>query len=134
MLKKVLIAGVVVFVLWSILDFVLHAVILGSSYASRPAFFRAGDEMKTVLMQVVGLLASFAFVWVYGFFKKKTVATGLLYGAIFGVGAGASMGYGTYAVMPIPYVWALSWFLGTLVAAVLGGLVVGLIVREPAGN
>jgi len=38
------------------------------------------------------------------------------------------MGYGTYSVMPIPYIMALVWFLGTLVEAVLGGLLAGLMV------
>jgi hypothetical protein len=134
MWKRVLISGVVVFILWTILDFVLHAVLLGPSYAAKPEFWRPEGEMKTVLMQVVTLLAAFAFVCVYAFFKRKTLGNGLLYGAIFGVGAGASMGYGTYSVMPMPYTWALAWFLGTLVASILGGLVVGLIVREPAAD
>jgi len=40
-------------------------------------------------------------------------------------------GYGTYSVMPIPYFMALGWFLGTLVQALAGGWIIGLIIREP---
>jgi hypothetical protein len=40
------------------------------------------------------------------------------------------MGYGTYAFMPIPYMLALVWFLGTLVEYVAGALLAGVIIRE----
>jgi hypothetical protein len=53
-----------------------------------------------------------------------------IYGLLFGVAMGIGMGYGTYAVMPIPYSMALTWFLGTVVEATVGGLLAGLIVRS----
>ena len=37
------------------------------------------------------------------------------------------MGLGTYAVMPIPGSLAWAWFLGTVVEAVVAGMLVGLI-------
>ena len=71
------------------------------------------------------------FVLIYAlFFGKKGVGTGLAYGGLFGIGAGISMGYGTYSVQPIPYMMALSWFLGTLVEGILAGLIVGAIIKD----
>jgi hypothetical protein len=58
------------------------------------------------------------------------VPTGLKYGLLFGLGAGVSMGYGSYSVMPIPYHMAFTWFLGSVVEATVGGLILGAIVRD----
>jgi hypothetical protein len=40
------------------------------------------------------------------------------------------MGYGSYSVMPIPYHMALTWFLGSVVEASVGGMIAGLIIKE----
>ena len=63
---------------------------------------------------------------------NRSVGTGLKYGLVLGVATGMSMGYGTYAVMPLPYVLALSWFLATVVQSGVAGLLVGLIVTDEA--
>jgi hypothetical protein len=39
------------------------------------------------------------------------------------------MAYGSYAVMPIPYAMALTWFLGSVVKITIGGLILGAIVK-----
>lgn len=76
------------------------------------------------------LVAAFFFAYIYAkFFGEKSVGTGLKHGLLFGIGTGISFGYGTYAVMPIPYNLALSWFLGSVVEATVGGLLTGLILK-----
>lgn len=42
------------------------------------------------------------------------------------------MGYGSYSVMPMPYSMAFTWFLGVLIEATLGGLVIGVMLRDKA--
>ena len=54
----------------------------------------------------------------------------MTYGLLLGISWGISMGYGSYSVMPIPYHMALAWFLGTVVEMTLGGLLLGLIIKE----
>jgi len=49
---------------------------------------------------------------------------------LYGAGYGISMGYGSYSFMPIPYSLALIWFLGTVVELTIGGVLLGLIVKE----
>ena len=58
------------------------------------------------------------------------MTAGTMYGLIWGIAAGVSMGYGTYAVMPIPYYMALTWFLGTVVEGVVAGVITAAIVKE----
>lgn len=52
------------------------------------------------------------------------------YGFLYGIAVGVGMGYGTYSVMPIPYFMALTWFLGSVLEATLGGLLLGIIIRK----
>jgi hypothetical protein len=88
-------------------------------------------EMKTGLMYVTVLVAAAAFVFIYArFITNKGVKTAVLYGLVYGIGAGVPMGYGSYSVMPIPYVMAFVWFLGSVVEATIGGLVAGLIINK----
>jgi hypothetical protein len=130
-MKRVLLAVVAVFLAWSVLDFVIHGVILASSYAATPALWRPMNEMKTSVMYISVLVAALCFVLVYTlFFARKGISTGLRYGVLFGVGVGVSMGYGSYSVMPIPYHMALTWFLGSVVEAAVGGVILGAIVRK----
>lgn len=130
-MKRIVLAVLAVFVTWSVLDFVIHGLILGSAYAATPALWRPMDEMKTSLMYFTILVAAASLVVIYArFIADKGIKTAVLYGLVLGIGYGISMGYGSYSVMPIPYTMAFVWFLGTVVEMTAGGLVVGLIVKK----
>lgn len=131
MSKKGIYATAAIFVAWSVLDWLIHGVLLASAYASTPNLWRPQEEMILWLIYFASLVGAGTFVYIYDrFFADKGVGTGVAYGIVFGIGAGISMGYGSYAVMPLPYSIALGWFLGTLVEATVAGLLVGLIVKE----
>lgn len=128
---RVAIATAAVFVVWEILDFVIHSLILGGAYADTAALWRPEAEMKMALMFGVVLVAALSFVMIYDrLIRKRGMVTGLSFGLWFGLATGISMGYGTYAVMPIPYSMAAVWFWGTLVQGAVGGVIVGWIIRE----
>jgi len=128
---RVIGAIVALFVAWSAMDFVIHGILLMPLYEKTQDLWRPQEEYKFGLMYVVTLVSAGAFVLVYAlFFKRMTVMTGLKYGLLFGVGAGISMGYGTYTYMPIPYYLALSWFLGCLAKGLVAGGIVGAMVVE----
>ncbi len=130
-MKRTILAVLAVFVTWSVLDFIIHGLILGSAYAATSALWRPMAEMKTGLMYVTVLIAAAAFVFIYArFIAEKGVKTAVLYGLVFGIGEGTAMGYGSYSVMPIPYSMAFVWFLGSVVEAAIGGLVAGLIIKK----
>ena len=133
MTKRIIFATLAVFVTWAILDFLIHGMMLGSTYQATAMLWRPMEEMKTGLMYLVLLLSALVFVTIYArLISPKNVARGLGYGLLFGVGTGISMGYGTYSVQPIPYYMALTWFLGTAIEATVAGLLTGLIVTEEA--
>lgn len=131
MTKKLLLAFVAVFIAWQVLDFVIHNILLMKAYEASASMWRPMAEMKMGLMIFVCAVSAFIFVWVYAkFVSPKSMMIGLQYGLILGVSYGIGMGYGTYAVQPLPYNIALSWFLGTIVEMGVAGLLTGLIVKE----
>ena len=120
-----------VFITWSLLDVVIHGIILSSAYAASPQLWRPREEMKMGLMYVTVLTKAAVFVSIFTWWiSDKGMKSALSYGLLFGIGTGISMGYGSYAVMPMPYFMAMIWFLGTIVESVAAGWITGLI----AGN
>jgi hypothetical protein len=130
-MKRTVLAVLAVFVAWSVLDVVLHVGILTSAYAASAQLWRPMPEMKMWLMHATVLIYAATFVCIYAMFiTEKSVKTALNYGILFGIGSGISMGYGSYSVMPLPYVIAISWCLGRLVEAVVAGWITGVIVKK----
>ena len=130
MTKRVVLAILAVFVVWAALDFVIHGLILGSTYASMPQLWRPQNEMKLGVMYLALLIGAVGFVAIYDrFIDDKGLRNALSYGLWFGLATGVPMGYGTYSVQPIPYSMALTWCLGTIVEAAVAGLVIGVILR-----
>ena len=131
MTKKAVLSAVAVFVAWAVMDFIIHGLILRSSYEATAYLWRPMDEMKMGLMYLTILVSAAAFVYIYvRLIEPKAIDAGLKYGLLFGMGVGISMGLGSYSVMPIPYDMALVWSLGSLAQGAVGGLLVGLIIRN----
>ena len=130
-MKRAILAVGVIFVLWSVLDFVIHGIVLSKAYEATAALWRPMDEIKMYPIYSSPFLLAVAFVLIYVLFiEGKRVGTGVKYGLLFGLGVGIATGYGTYAVMPIPYNMAFTWFLGTVIESTLAGLMVGLVVKD----
>jgi hypothetical protein len=130
-MKRIAIAVLAVFVAWSVLDFVIHGLILESTYEATARLWRPMAEMKMGTMYLAVLVNALAFVCIYGLLvAKKGIGSGVKYGLLFGLGTGFSMGFGTYSFMPIPLYLALVWFIGTVVETLVGGIIVGSIIRK----
>ena len=130
-MKKTILSILAVFFAWSVMDFVIHGVILKASYEATAHLWRPMAEMKMGLMHVVVFIAASVFVLIYAWLiGGKSLARGLKYGLLYGLAAGVSMGYGSYSYMPITYHIALVWFLGSLVEMTVAGLIVGAIIKE----
>ncbi|EDN66687.1 conserved hypothetical protein, membrane [Beggiatoa sp. PS] len=130
MIKKLILGTLAVFVIWSAIDFLIHVVILGPSYLETANLWRPMEEMKMGILHLAGFVSATAFTAIYTYLiSAKCLKTSALYGVLIGIAFGVSMGYGTYSVMPIPYLMALTWFIGMIVEGLLGGLALGLIIK-----
>ena len=77
-MKRYLLAVLAVFVAWSVMDFVIHGIILASAYASSPQLWRPMAEMKMGQMYGTVLVAAAAFVGIYAWFiAERSVKRGL---------------------------------------------------------
>jgi len=130
MLKQTIWAVIAVFIIWSILDFLIHGVFLKSTYQDTANLWRPEDEMNMPLMSIVTLVFTICFVTIYSYLiEPKSLSTGIKYGLILGIAMGVSMGFGSFCYMPIPLSLAFSWFIASLVEITLAGVIVGLMVR-----
>ena len=128
---RILLAILAVFAAWSVLDFVMHGVVLAAAYQATAQLWRPMNQMKMIVLHVTTLIAAIAFVIIYvRLISPKDVIRGLEYGLLFGIATGVSMGFGTYSVMPIPLYMAIVWLIGSIVEMALGGIIVGAIIKE----
>jgi hypothetical protein len=130
MLKRPLIAIVVIFITWSILDFIIHGIFLQATYEATANLWRPMEDMDMPLMYAVTLVYTVCFVMIYAIFvTDKSLTAGIQFGALFGIAAGISMGFGSYTYMPIPLSLAWSWFAGTLFESIVAGALASLILK-----
>ncbi len=131
MLKRATFAVIAVFIAWSILDFLIHGVLLQPTYEATANLWRPKDEMNMPLMSFVTLVFTICFVAIYGLLvEQKSLVSGIKFGVLFGLAMGISMGFGSYSYMPIPLSLAWSWFLGNWIKALTAGAIVGTIMRS----
>ncbi len=130
---RAIIAIVAVALSWVVIDFVIHGLILSSAYQATAALWRPMGEMMMGLMYFCTLIASVCFVLIYALLiSSKSLASGVIYGLIYGVGTGFVFAFGSYAVMPISLKLAVVWFAGTLCEFVVAGLLTAAIVKPAA--
>ena len=131
MTKRTIWAVVAVFISWSILDFILHGLLLRSTYEATANLWRPMDQMNMPLMYLVTLVFSTCFVLIYSHMVgQKSVASGIRFGVLFGLATGISMGFGSYSMMPIPLALAWSWFVGSWIEAIAAGAIAGVIIKS----
>ncbi|NOX38292.1 MAG: hypothetical protein GXO78_12240 [Calditrichaeota bacterium] len=133
MVKKYVVSVIAIFVVWSVLDYIIHSLILSPIYAQTAQLWRPMGEMKMGLMYLVTILSAIFFVGIWAFLiPQKDLTNGLKYGLLFGLAFGISMGYGTYSFMPIPYALAIGWFLGTVLELLVAGALLGVLFKADA--
>ena len=133
MLKRFVVASIAVCFAWVILDIIIHSVLLTKTYEATADLWRPMEEMKTALMNVVKQIAAICFVAIYAcLISPKSMRSGIKYGLLWGIGTGIGMGFGTYSVMPIPLSLGVTWFIGTIVEAVVAGIITAAIIKEAA--
>jgi len=131
MTKQMIWAVLSIFVVWLILDFALHRILLRSIYDATSNLWRPMNQMNLPLVYLVMLVLIISFVLIYGLLiEQKSVAYGIKFGALFGLALSISAGFGTYIHMPIPLMLAWSWFLGGWVKAVAAGAIVGALIKQ----
>ncbi len=118
----------------AVIDMVLHNVILMDAYQQTMHLWRSEAEIKGLSWLIwAGYLvfASF-FVWIFakGYEKDKSgLEQGLRFGVLAGLLVNTAYSMMCYAVMPLPVVIPVAWFLGGMVECIVAGVIAGLIYK-----
>ena len=137
--KKFWIAFVVVFIVLEILGYLVHGVMLASTYESEEIkeVFRTMEEMDSRMW--IMILTDLIWVYFFTFFfvkgyENKGIMEGVRYGVYMGIFVSLVFSYQNYVVLPIPYLLALQWFIYGFVISVILGVIAALIYSPAAAE
>ena len=130
MIKRTLSAGLLIFLVWGAIDYILHELILKPPYMASAHLWRAQSEMNYPLIYLVVIILIACFVTIYSrFVSPRSLATAIGFGSLYGLATGVAVGFGTYIHMPVPLTLAWGWFLGGSAKGIAAGAIVGSIIR-----
>ena len=131
MAVRPLLAALAILVAWTLLDFLLHRLLLAPLYDASPGLWRPFEQMNVALIYAVTFVLIGVFVGIYKFLvRPKSLRAGLLLGAFLGLALGVSAGFGTFIHMPIPLALAWGWFLGGWLKGLAAGAIVGAVISD----
>ena len=136
-IKRKLVGGLVLAVLYCAMDMFFHHVCMGSFYERTMNLWRPMEETRGLMgFAYVGyLLFGFIFYCVYGFgfeADKAKWIQGLKYGIIVAVLIKGAGGLLMFPFVPYPGKLIFDWFLIGLVEYALLGIVTGLLFKPKA--
>src|SRR5215510_1236238 len=133
MAKRIIWSVLAIFIAWSALDFILHRLLLQSTYEASSNLSRPMDQLNIPLIYFVMSVLILCFVLIYWHLvERKSLASGIRFGTLFGLAISVSAGFGTYIHMPIPLTLAWSWFLGGWLKMIAAGAIVGALIKYDA--
>src|SRR4030042_1308225 len=129
-IKRFIIASVVVYVVFIVLDFIIHGIILSDTYKALSGIGRPDMMSFMWIFYAAGLL--FAFLFVYIFIKGyegKGILEGARYGIIIGLLIYVVGMFGQYAMYPLPLTLVIQWFVYGMIECVIGGIVAASLYK-----
>ena len=131
MLKRLMLSGLAILVAWTVLDVLMHRLLLRPMYGENASLWRPFDQMNVVLIYVVTFTLIATFVATYWLLvRPKSLGAGVRLGAFIGLALGISSGFGTYIHTPIPLALAWGWLIGGWLKGIAAGAIVGALVTE----
>ena len=129
--KGFLISAVAVFVVYGVVNFLIHGVLLADAWATSSVVRPEADMMfKAWIIWLTGLLWSFIFVYFFHWVRQGPgVMEGVRYGFCIGLFVVVPAAYNSYATFPIPHSMALAWFVYGMLQVILCGVVVSLVYK-----
>ena len=132
MLRRLPLSGLIILIVWTVLDVVVHRFFLRQRYEENINLWRPFAQMNVILIYVVTFILIGTFVGTYTLLvQPKSLAAGLGLGAFFGLALGVAVGFGTYIHMPISQGLAWGWLITGLLKFIAAGTVIGLLIKEP---
>jgi hypothetical protein len=135
--KTFWIGFIVVYIVWQVIGFVVHGIMLNDTYMSMWQVFRAEAEMNSMMWMMFLSSALYLFLFCYIFtkgYEGKGVGEGLRYGLLMGLFMSIPMAIDQYVVYPITSNLALIWFVGGVVSFMIAGAIFAAIYKPSEGS
>lgn len=127
-MKRFLMASLVVYVVYQILGFLIHNVILSGLYESLQNLWRS--DQRSWIIGLTGLIWAVLFTFIYTKgFEGKGVMEGVRYGLWIGLFISIPMAFNLYVVLPVPVSLALQWFIYGLLQTIICGTVLAMVYK-----
>ena len=133
--KRFWMAFAACYVVLHALGFLIHGILLDSSYQAQAAVFRPKAEMDSMFWIMFVNSAIYLWVFCYVFtkgYENKGFMEGVRYGALMGLLISVMGAYDAYVVYPLPYSLALKWFVSGMVTWTVLGVVMALVYKPDA--
>ena len=127
--KKYIIAGIVVFIIFQLSGFVIHNIMLQDTYQKLHNLWRPDMMAYMWIMYITSLIVSFIFTYLYIKMDKKG---GLIQGLIFGTIVGLFMNVGIFnqfAIYPLPFYLVVQWFIYEMISYVICGAIISFVYK-----
>jgi hypothetical protein len=133
-MKNKIFAVLGIFVVWNLVDMLVHGHLLMGAYTATAQLWRPMEEMNQGLMQLTTFLGAVVFTWMYACaVSNKALCKGVCLGLQVGLFMAVLWGVGSYAYMPITLNIVAGWCGDMLAKGVLAGVIVGKLVHCDVG-
>ena len=127
--KRFIIASIVVFLAFEIIDAIVHMGILGKTYESMD-IWRPDMMSKMWIMHIGSLILAFLFTYIFiKGYENRGIAEGVRYGVIIGLFANIPYGFYSYAMYPLPFSLCIQWFIYGMIEFIICGLIAAAIYK-----
>jgi len=130
--KTFWIGFVVVFIVWQVIGFAVHGVMLADTYLALSDVFRPEAEMNSIMWLMFLSSALYLFLFCYIFtkgYEGKGVGEGVRYGLLMGLFMSIPMAIDQYVVYPLTSNLAVIWFVGGVVSFMIAGAIFAAIYK-----
>jgi len=128
--KRLIIAGIVIFIAVQFFDFIEHGLILRGAYQATMNIWRMDMNSVMWIMYVTALIFSFLFVYIFiKGYEGKGIVEGIRYGLLIGLLMTGINIFGQYVIYPIPFNLAIQWFIYDMIRFVIYGIIVSAIYK-----
>ncbi len=127
--KRILIAFVIVYIVYEIINFIVHGLILSGVYESI-GIWRSDMESKMWIMYLGEILFALFFVFIFAKgYEGKGIMEGLRYGLIIGCFVTIPGMLAQYAVYPVSFTLTVEWIVFGFIQMIIIGIIAALIYK-----
>ena len=127
--RRFIIASLVVFAGFEIIDMIIHGGILAKTYEGMN-IWRSDMMSKMWIFHLGSFVMAFLFTFIFiKGHENKGIAEGARYGVVIGLFANIPYGFYSYAMYPLPFSLCLQWFVFGMIEFIICGLIAAAIYK-----